>query len=105
VDVLADVLQDFVKLGSMNALRLKIDTYILDEFFEIRILLTKFIYRFPVKEGPAAGRKENLRAVDVFKIELDDSNTKGRGKAGQLGHQFVVLLDVRGHQIAFVSPR
>ena len=60
VDVPADVLQDFVKLGSMNALRLKIDTYILYEFLEIRILLTKFIDRFPVKEGPAAGREENL---------------------------------------------
>ncbi len=82
MDVLADVLQDFVKLGSMNALRFKIDTYVLDEFLEIRILLTKFIDRFPVKEGPAAGREENLSAVDVFKIELDDSNAKRRGKAG-----------------------
>ena len=100
----ADVLENLIKLGAVNLLRLKVDSHILNKACKINVLLAELVDRFPVQQNLLAAGKQDLRAIDILQVKLNDSDAKRRRQPGKLRHQFIILLDVYHGKIPFVSP-
>jgi hypothetical protein len=60
----ADVLENLIKFGAVNLLRLKVDPHILNKACKINVLLAELVDRFPVQQNlRAAGKMSQFWGV------------------------------------------